>query len=486
MKMFARYCAVAALLFASPALAQWQVPDHAVPIGNGAGVTGFNSAAPGTTGFPFVSNGASSDPTFQQVPQAGIANGAVGNAQLANMAPQSIKCNNTASTAITLDCNTGQVNALLSTVSSPTGSTNPTSGNCGQMIVMTGGFNTITLPAANSVPSGCRMGVKNDEAYTGIGTGRGKKLANFPTDFMPSGGTILWPKQAGEVVSDGTNWKTSVSPGRWLIPQDAELCYRKDGSATSDGLGDGSVASGCLSTIQAAVTTIGEQWDGGGYHACNIGAYAGGANTITESVSQTGQSVGCYLTLNMRAGLVWTTAGSCWTNGDNGITIFNFNLGFTPTLKCNSGNAASTGQFYGHQSVIYDINGSFEWDPQGTNDDLLVLDAQGRATLALNTMVVGPGTAVSGHSILNCMSHCSGAQISGLVAFSPSVTLGQAYIAHTQSYILTTATYSGSPTVTNATSPTGLSILITNGTSIPGGSSAGSNGGVVCTSQASC
>ncbi len=54
------------LLLATPAEqagAQWQVPDHSVPVGRGAG-TGFKNAAPGTTGYPLLSNGASSDPSF--------------------------------------------------------------------------------------------------------------------------------------------------------------------------------------------------------------------------------------------------------------------------------------------------------------------------------------------------------------------------------------------------------------------------------------
>lgn len=66
----------ASFLFASPALAQWQTPNHSAPIGRGAGVTGFGSAAPGATGIPLTSNGASSDPTFHPATNAGIAPGA--------------------------------------------------------------------------------------------------------------------------------------------------------------------------------------------------------------------------------------------------------------------------------------------------------------------------------------------------------------------------------------------------------------------------
>lgn len=44
-------------LWASCAEAQWQVPNHALPTGKGAGVTGFNSVAPGTAGNCLASDG---------------------------------------------------------------------------------------------------------------------------------------------------------------------------------------------------------------------------------------------------------------------------------------------------------------------------------------------------------------------------------------------------------------------------------------------
>lgn len=55
----------------TPAAAQWQTPNHSVPIGRGAGVTGFGSALPGTAGWALISNGPGTDPTFQAVPGGG-------------------------------------------------------------------------------------------------------------------------------------------------------------------------------------------------------------------------------------------------------------------------------------------------------------------------------------------------------------------------------------------------------------------------------
>lgn len=52
------------LALASPVSAQWQVPNHSLPIGLGAGNQGFNSASTGTAGRLLVDQGAGLDPTF--------------------------------------------------------------------------------------------------------------------------------------------------------------------------------------------------------------------------------------------------------------------------------------------------------------------------------------------------------------------------------------------------------------------------------------
>lgn len=46
------------------AQAQWQTPEHTIPVGRGPGVVGFKNASPGTAGQVLVSNGPSTDPSF--------------------------------------------------------------------------------------------------------------------------------------------------------------------------------------------------------------------------------------------------------------------------------------------------------------------------------------------------------------------------------------------------------------------------------------
>lgn len=66
MKLFrALVISLSLFLVAAPAFAQWQTPDHSVPIGRGTGATGFKSTAPGAAGNVLTSNGPAADPSFQ-------------------------------------------------------------------------------------------------------------------------------------------------------------------------------------------------------------------------------------------------------------------------------------------------------------------------------------------------------------------------------------------------------------------------------------
>lgn len=65
------FAAVASFTLAQPSLAQWQVPDHSVPIGRGGGAIGFKNVAPGTSGYVWTSNGPGADPSYQTLPPFG-------------------------------------------------------------------------------------------------------------------------------------------------------------------------------------------------------------------------------------------------------------------------------------------------------------------------------------------------------------------------------------------------------------------------------
>lgn len=75
MKILRAAATLAFLLACTPAFAQWQTPNHSVPLGRGTGITGFGSAVPGTAGQPLVSQGSASDPAFGTIANSGLTAG---------------------------------------------------------------------------------------------------------------------------------------------------------------------------------------------------------------------------------------------------------------------------------------------------------------------------------------------------------------------------------------------------------------------------
>lgn len=290
--------------------------------------------------------------------------------------------------------------------------------------------------------------------------------------------------------NNGASWLLSPRT-RWLAPGRGnvyELCVRQDGSDSNDGFG--TAAADCLALPQTAINIIGTEWDGGGYNVCAVGFYAGGTSTLPVS-TQTGQSVGCYLTYNIRGTTKFTGAGSCFSNGDNAISIWNWNLTFVPTFACNTSNVSNTGQFKGHQTSIYDFNGGTAiWIPggvtglgtggtKGTNDSFFDVDLQGSATF--NAQInIGNGTdTFNPLTLVFCEAHCSKVTLSGTIAFNPLVTMGVALVLRAGSVINTTLTWSGA-TITSAITVTGNSVLIYNGTTIPPSTPTTATGGQAC------
>lgn len=102
----------ALLVFAVPASAQWQIPNHATAIGKGSGKQGFSSAGPCAAGIPLLGQGTSADP----------ACGPLGNGGMATMPAATIKGNNTGGAANPLDLTATQATAMLNAFTGDSGS----------------------------------------------------------------------------------------------------------------------------------------------------------------------------------------------------------------------------------------------------------------------------------------------------------------------------------------------------------------------------
>lgn len=87
MNLFRIAAFIAALCTAAPAFAQWQTPNHSVPMGRGVGKTGFGSVAPGAANTALFGTGSTTDPAFRQ-PNFTDLLGTLTAAQAAAIAPQ--------------------------------------------------------------------------------------------------------------------------------------------------------------------------------------------------------------------------------------------------------------------------------------------------------------------------------------------------------------------------------------------------------------
>jgi hypothetical protein len=241
-------------------LIQWQTPNHSVPIGRGAGVTGFGNVVPGVSGLPFVSNGASADPSYQVLPNSGLA----------NMPANTAKCNNTSGSASPIDCTSTQLAtalglALLPATNVQTANYTIANSDCGKTVQAgtgSSGLFTLTLPATAGFPAGCIVGVVNGDNT------RGKKLSGFPNGLVSP--NILWPLKTFTVQVINGGWTLIDGDGRWVFPAAAGSPFPNaantqtvfvGGTGSNDG-NDGLAAGvGAFATLQAAVNAAAQYFD---------------------------------------------------------------------------------------------------------------------------------------------------------------------------------------------------------------------------------
>lgn len=98
------------------------------------------------------------------------------------------------------------------------------------------GLFTITLPSVSGFAGTCVATVVNGD------TGRGKKLAGFPTNSP----LILWPQQTIQVAIVNGVWQTTYNPGVWMPATIQTLNVdHTNGSDTSDCLGALGTSGAC-------------------------------------------------------------------------------------------------------------------------------------------------------------------------------------------------------------------------------------------------
>lgn len=192
------------LIFSMPVFAQWQTPLHSVPIGLGAGTTGFTSASPTVAGQVFMDNGPTADPSFR---------------------PMTVfNSFGTSHTISSSDC--------YNVVQMGTGSSWPL---------------TLTLPAnplVNGFSGACPIRIIGQAS-------RGILLSGF-TGLGLTSPNILWPTKAFSIgITPGGAWVLTAADGRWKIPNNTTLyADANNGNNANDCLAPGT-GNACQTMSQA-------------------------------------------------------------------------------------------------------------------------------------------------------------------------------------------------------------------------------------------
>src|SRR5262249_35420258 len=113
-------------------------------------------------------------------------------------------------------------------------------------------FFTLTFGAASGYDAAFAVVVLNEDNYTGVGTGRGKKI-------VLSGGPtfILWPGQTLFIFNSNNVW-VAVRRSLWAIPQNATFFGAASGG---DDTFDGLAAASPWATFTNAKSVFEKQLD---------------------------------------------------------------------------------------------------------------------------------------------------------------------------------------------------------------------------------
>jgi hypothetical protein len=428
-----KYIAAFALLLGlvAPVLAQWQVPDHAVPIGNGAGVTGFSSVGPCAANTVVGGTGASTDPTCQSL-------GTVAGNQSANTVFAGPPSGGAAAPAfravVAADLPPGMLtNTLLSKTANYTLAT----GDCGSTLTLGGAaFYTLTVNAASGYPSTCAVLVVNTD------TGRGKKMAVNGTTVGHE--DMLWPLQSFALLNVNNVWRVVNGPAhRWDLRANISMFVDvTNGNNGNDGLAAGS--GNAFATIQRAVDTIINHLDLSG-QSVTVSVAAG---NYPENIVL-GNYIGARASFGFKQVLIRATDATCANtkiNPTSGIGIF------------------STGN---NPPITFE---GFQIESPGNSVQLVNMDSGG--LVALKAICFGATTNAHMVSIFNG-SRIAIIESNYSVVGGGSVHEDAAYGASIYHQAGLTATLTGTPAFAIWARALNGANIFTNGTTYSGSASAG-------------
>lgn len=169
-------------------------------------------------------------------------------------------------------------------------------------------FFEMTFGAASSYPSNFAVMIRNVDLYSGIGTGRGKRINLNGTKF------ILYPGQNVLIFNgDGSTWDYHPKNQRW-VQGGAFICCDTGGGAfgSVDGLATG---AGAFLSLQDAASTI---WYGMDMAGNSATIYPTAGQTFAQTLNLGGQPIGSNVVFLKGNGGQATIQG---TNGSDTVSV---------------------------------------------------------------------------------------------------------------------------------------------------------------------
>lgn len=372
---------------------------------------------------------------------------------------------------------------MLGAVNSQSGNYTIAATDCNGMVVETGAFQTITLPASlTGFPSFCPIRILNGNST------RAAALAGFPAGahiFSGCGSYCLFPQQSVDVHIVGGSWVVSRPPIRWRVVAAPTIYVNASagqiihggvtyggGSDNNDGLS----ASAPLQHIQTAVGVVQGAIDFGGgltrlatiQLACNTDA---SPVAYAEAVSVFGPLVGAedFTILGDAA-----DPNSCNLQPPNGQYGINAADQGIVTINGFKIIATSAGCVYSRQTGDVDLN-NINCNADSASNDVIA-DYGG----AVN--INSPFTSSGGTTASIFVARATG----GFINIAANVTLGTVTVgdAVVQAkaggliQVLNSATITGTVTG-NACDITYGGIVMRSGTTIPGTACTAGTGGIL-------
>jgi hypothetical protein len=351
-----------------------------------------------------------------------------------------------------------------------------TSSDCGNPLMLGGNaLFTLTIGAANTFSTNCKLIIVNTDSYTGAGSGRGKRIAATGiTNF------ILYPGQKLELRQNGSAWvadqQLNGSYGLlWIPPVIPQFFIDTGGSdSTNDGLASGASGSFATRAHCAAVAYSVVYTNNLGSVQCSVTAGQNISEFVTVFYPLNGGGTLIFNSATPGTQATWTCPASlyCLQFGDGAL------VGLKDTNLVT--NPSTIAVITGHNHGVLDANQNVSFG--GNGSPIFTCDFDTHFNVNNGFTYSGSWSFLFGG---NGSTFCQGSNwnINGAINSSGTVSVNRMFnfTAGARATFSGNVTWGTSGLSTSAGLVTGNAVLNNFSGALPGGAPTPTTGGQYCT-----